>query len=99
MVTHIGSKTNSLNKQVNIIIANATEADIIRLIVNKDKQLNVTNSLIISVPQDAENNDIPNSASIWFADNDGNIMELAKPIAAYNELSERITQLENAINN
>ena len=59
----------------------------------------MTNSLIISVPQDAEHNDIINSASIWFADNEGNIMEIAKPISAFNALEERVTQLENTINN
>lgn len=95
METTIGNKLDSFGKQLNVVIANASEADIMSFIVNKNKSLTITNSLIISVPQTNEGIDIPDSASLWLSDSNGNIMEIACPMSRIKELEQRITALEN----
>jgi len=90
-MSKLGNKDNSFGKNYSITIANGTEEQ-----MSKIGQLEIYNSIIISVPQVNGNDDI-NKASLWVTDSEGNLLELAVPIQRIINLENRINDLENTI--
>ena len=90
-MSKLGNKDNSFGKNYSITIANGTEEQ-----MSKINNLEIYNSIIISVPQFNGSDDI-NQASLWVTDSEGNLLELAAPIQRIIDLENRISNLENTI--
>ena len=89
-MSNIANKNNTYGSSYNVTIANGTEEQIGNL-----EQVNIYNSIIISIPQ--ENGvDQPKNASVWMTDNSGKLYEISKPISSFDKLEKRIHALENA---
>ncbi len=66
------------NRSFNPIITNI-DYDALNNYANANKSINVTNSFIISIPQDDNENDIVGGASIWMTDENGYLLNITKP--------------------
>lgn len=90
-MSNLGNKDNSFGKNYSITIANGTEEQ-----MSKINQLEIYNSIIISIPQFNGVDDI-NKASLWITDSEGYLLELSAPIQRIIDLENRINNLENTI--
>ena len=97
-MSNIGSKSKSFGKDLNIVISNGTEEQFNKL-ATEGTALQSKNSMIISIPQENGKDKI-DSVSLWLTDDDGQLLEISKPISSYNTLDiNAINEIKNNIVN
>lgn len=88
-MSKIGSDSNIINQQLNIVITTST-FDELETYMSKEYSVGISGALLLSIPTDKNGEDKINNASIWVTDSSGLLFPVSYPISKINEMENTI---------